>query len=235
MGFQWGKIFACLTIFENDLKNCYKAGHRHRVYGFQANSEDEGGGEEERWDWTYSNVMISTRFKGTQTKRWHSTSLGSGVKFSLVALSFCMKATWPRSLSEGTFQFRNVQRLQILWWITAWWNLRGWVITFGFLPASREVQKVTFMGMGKISNPGISVLNRIKVREEGEGKKKKSGEIMGQPKIFWVSWMCPIYLVSGRPISPGKTHGFQRHLHNCSTTVVQDLIHFLTLCRSCGE
>lgn len=30
------------------------------------------------------------------------------------------------------------------------------------------------MGMGKISNPGISVLNRIKVREEGAGKKAKN-------------------------------------------------------------
>lgn len=113
----------------------------------------------------------------TQIKRWHSRSLGSGVKFPLMALSFCMKATWQRSLLEGTLQFRNVQCLQILWWITTRWNLRGWwVITFGFLPASREVQKVTLMGTGKIANPlhsGISVLNRIKVREGGEGKNKK--------------------------------------------------------------
>lgn len=176
MGFQRRKISAYLIIFENNLKNCYKAGHRHRVYVLQANSKDEGG-QEERWDWTYSNIMLSTRLKGTQIKRCEpSRSLGSGVKFPLMALSFCRKATWQRSLLEGAFQFRNVQCLQILWWITTRWNLRGWVITFGFLPASREVQKVTLMGTGKISNPfhsGISVLNRIKVREEGEGKNKE--------------------------------------------------------------
>lgn len=31
-----------------------------------------------------------------------------------------------------------------------------------------------FMGMGKLSNPGISVLNRIKVREEEEEEKNKT-------------------------------------------------------------
>ena len=184
------------------------------MYSFQDNSKDEGGGErrEERWDWTYSNTMVSTWFKGTQINRYHSTSLGPGVKFLLMALSFFMKATRQRSLSEGTFHFRNVQHLQNLWWITTWLNLRGWVITFDFLSVSWEVQKAIFMGMGKISNPGISVLNRIKVREEGAGKKTKKqnsfGEVMGQPKSFWVSWMRLTHLVSGMLFSAGKSMDF---------------------------
>lgn len=156
--------------------------------------------------------MVSTWFKGTQINRYHSTSLGPGVKFLLMALSFFMKATRQRSLSEGTFHFRNVQHLQNLWWITTWLNLRGWVITFDFLSVSWEVQKAIFMGMGKISNPGISVLNRIKVREEGAGKKNKKqnsfGEVMGQPKSFWVSWMRLTHLVSGMLFSAGKSMDF---------------------------
>lgn len=43
--------------------------------------------------------------------------------------------------------------------------------TFGSLSASWEVQKVTLMGMGTISDPGISVLNKTNVREQGENTK----------------------------------------------------------------
>lgn len=183
--------------------------------------------------------MVSTWFKGTQINRYHSTSLGPGVKFLLMALSFFMKATRQRSLSEGTFHFRNVQHLQNLWWITTWLNLRGWVITFDFLSVSWEVQKAIFMGMGKISNPGISVLNRIKVREEGAGKKKQ------KTKQLWRSHgtaqeFLGLLNASNPPcewnaIFSWKKHGFQQYLHNCSTTVIQDWIYFLTLCRSYGE
>lgn len=39
------------------------------------------------------------------------------------------------------------------------------------------------MGLGKISDPGISVLNKTKLKEEGE-EKKNLGEIKGQPQIW---------------------------------------------------
>lgn len=46
--FQCGKLFACLMIFENDPKSCYRAGHRQRTYAFLDDSKDEEGDEEEK-------------------------------------------------------------------------------------------------------------------------------------------------------------------------------------------
>lgn len=157
----------------------------------------------------------------------------------LTALSFFMKATRQRSLSEGTFHFRNVHHLQNLWWITTWLNFRGWVITFDFLSVSWEVQKAIFVGMGKISNPGISVLNRIKVREEGAGKKTKNKTALEKswdnPRVSGSSECVQATLWVECCFHLEKNHGFQQYLHNCSTTVVQDWIYFLTLCRSYDE
>lgn len=77
---------------------------------------------------------------------------------------------------RGTLKFRSPQYLHLCWQIT-WSNFRGWVITFGFLYASWEVQGVMFVGMGKVSDPVISFPYRAKVN----GKR-------GRSKCNWVNF-----------------------------------------------
>lgn len=64
------------------------------------------------------------------------------------------------------------------------------------------------MGMGKLSNPGISVLNRIKVREEEEEEKNKTWGKLWDDSRFSGSYEC----VQSNPVSmglfsAGKTDG----------------------------
>lgn len=146
----------------------------------QDDSRDEGGRRGGKTSWINSHTVISILAKGTQTKQATQHIALSPCENPSYDSFFLHQSNRAKSLSERIFKFRNVQYLQLLWWITPWWKPRGWVITFGFLSASRDVQKVIFMGLGKISDPGISVLNKNKLKEEGKKKKKKTlGEIKG--------------------------------------------------------
>lgn len=195
-------------------------------------AERRRGGEGRRGgkrSWTYSHTVIAILVKGTQIKQ----------AARHIALSLCENPSYDsffphqsngaKSLLEGIFKFGNVHYLQLLWGIAPWWKPRGWVITFGFLSASWDLGKVIFMGLGKISDPGISVLNKTKLSQEGEEKKKLWGNYVTVLDSGGSSKCVEPNIVNIRPFSPGKTHEFQWHLCNCLTTVVQDQIHFLTL------
>lgn len=61
------------------------------------------------------------------------------------------------------------------------------------------------MGLGKISDPGISTLNKTKLSQEGEEKRKLWGNYGTVPDSGGSSKCVEPNIVNIRPFSPGKT------------------------------
>lgn len=131
------------------------------------------------------------------------------------------------STLKGTFMFRMLSTFSCLH--ESHDRTERWVIAFGFLPASWQVQEVMFVGTGKISDPVTSFPYRTKVNGRRGRRKHSWGN-------FWTIQNC---------LSPRKAHSLTtgveinfhtevQHLHSCLTAVVWELMISL-LYKSCGE